>query len=303
MTTSTSTHSSTATSQTTAAVHAEPDHDVIELLARKLCLFQRTQRWIGQSIWIWRWDITYRVSTYRITTPQHPPLHPGTHHHPLQRDTDAPGPATTPNHAWYNPPTSPPHVPSAPPFCPYCPPPKRARTPPPFEKTRRSRDCKHVPTVSTQQTRTTHIGPPLYVPPALRGQPVGTSHKSKQPNSHHSGGLERPTTPIRTSQLEGLKNARTAQTGAHPVPNCPITFRSPPATPQPPTPPANSPPTSPTHLFSPRDTPWQLHKHHPRGPNSAPNSLPSSRPLSNALQGIALVAEKADTSGPTQSAA
>jgi len=127
----------------------------------------------------------------------------------------------------------------------------------------------------------------VYVPPALRSDGE-TSYESQQ-CVLWSQNVRRDLPPHRDPPQSPLRRSDNSNWRA-PSPNCPITFWSPPASPQLPASPANSPPASPTHLFRPKIPPATPQHHLESKLGSELISL--IKATSNALQGIALVAEK-----------
>ena len=135
-------------------------------------------------------------------------------------------------------------------------------------------------------THATHTGAPRYVPPALRSH-QGTSHGSKSPQFDHSSGWRDP--PPHKIPQNAPKKCSDSPNWRAPSPNRPITFRNPPAFPQPPASPANSPPTSPTRSLHP-ETPPTAQQH--RFESQLGSELIALiKTTSDALRSIAQVAE------------
>jgi len=263
------------------AVRAEPDHDVTEPLARELAFPGDSERdWaeemeeeIGFSI-----QGEYIHSNYP-PAPSPAPWHPP---HPPTSDYTRPRTRYTPKHAWYNPPRAP-RTSRRPPFRPYARPQRARRAP-------RENRTGHVTATRTDRfratTRATHIGPPLYVPPALRGS-SRTSHRSQQSNPRHSGDWRDPP-PHKKFQNASKKRSDSPNWRA-PSPNRPTSFRNPPASPQPPASPANSPPASPTRSLRP-EIPPTVQQHHFESQLGS-ELIALVKTTSEALRSIAQVAE------------
>ena len=264
------------------AVCAEPDRDAIEPLERKLDIPGHTEvDWaedmdegIGFNI-----QGEYMLASYPPApspTPWYPPPPPTTRHR-------RPRTNYTPNHAWYNPPRTH-YTPRRPPSRPYTRP-QRARRPPRENRTGHVTETRRARFRAT--TRAVHPGPPLYVPPALRGDGE-TPHESRR-RTPWSQDVRRDPPPHK-DPLQSLPRHSDSPNWRTLSPNRPITFRSPPASPQPPTPPANSPPASPTRSFHP-EIPPATPQHHLESELGS-ELIALIKATSNALQGIALVAEK-----------